>query len=137
MEIFVEWGFHVVQHVTPVKRAKVLSQFACCQGKRKFNPTKKQLTAKSQRLLLQLATWSHSLVQSFKRKLVLRTINVDFPEIFNFYVLDYSFSTFHLCIMFVLLLFTLLDLHSFLFDYWFGRLYGFEFNWFGFHGKCL
>ena len=36
VEIFVEWGFRVVQHVTPVNKAKVLSQFACCQGERHF-----------------------------------------------------------------------------------------------------
>ena len=41
----------------PVKKAKVLSQFACSQGERKFKPTKKELIAKSQRLLLQLETW--------------------------------------------------------------------------------
>ena len=41
----------------PVKKAKVPSQFACSQGERKFKPTKKELIAKSQRLLLQLETW--------------------------------------------------------------------------------
>ena len=41
----------------PVKKAKVPSQFACCQGERKFKQTKKELIAKSQRLLLQLETW--------------------------------------------------------------------------------